>query len=123
MTLEAALVLRYGIEHAGHTVAYIVAYHIAHIQRRDYHTYCRKKYVEVVSALEIDSRSEHRGDIMDEKLQHQGSEATENTYDKCKYYHEVLFADVLLTPQKKGKENLSDASGCCIVFQCVYCHT
>ena len=107
MALQPALFLRYGVKHARHTVADIVAYHIAHIQRREHHARSRQQYIQVVAAFKIDMGGQARRYGVYEELEHNGRKTAENTHKKGKHKHKILLLDMALAPHQKVQKHLS----------------
>ena len=110
MALQAAFVLRNGVEHARDAVRNVVAHHVADVERGYNHTDGRQEDVKVVAALQIDVAGEVAGYVVNKKLQHNGGKTAEHTHKQGEHNDELALVDVPFAPLEKAEKHLLEAA-------------
>ena len=90
MALEAAFVLRDGVEHAGDAVGDVVLDDVAHIKGHEHHADGGEQDVEIVALGGVDVGGEHAADVVDEPLERHCRKAGENAHEEGEHEYEVL---------------------------------
>lgn len=98
MAFEAALVLRYGVEHAGHAVRYVVAHDAPHVPSCDHDAYHRIEKQQVVGSGGVEVGGEHQRYVVDERFQDQRGYSAEHAHSQGEYHYECLFLVVAFAP-------------------------
>ena len=102
MDLEAALLQRQGIQHAGDTMRDGLAGDIIHIQACQGDTDGGEHQVEQVALVDVETAGEKSRNQADERLEQDCCKARRNAHDEGEHHDKGLVGHIFLTPDDQA---------------------